>query len=607
MAMAINPKNIQETLIQRLYPTVVMWNRLEGRPRTHHFDKALKAEVRDALWMLTKQWQMGEFTADDAGSPVSAKVDIQISNLHKYKAANNDYQPLNNNEIPLEAKVEQKKISFERNNSKLSIDIRLKMGQYWLRLLRREGLNLESDYISKYSFQLPLKGRNTDQIYAHKDVWQKYSAISGRCMDGYHLYEEITKNNKKASANIVTSSTAQILLLDQLGDVFVEWFNKSFSEPEDETDSAWLPDRLEYQFECISESDIDEVTLDAEEYYNGHLDWYTFNIRSNDGIGTGLPKENLTDSFIPSHVEFDGMPDRRWWKFEDSKTSFGDIKPSTTDISKLLLIEFGLIFANDWFLIPLTLPIGSLAKIKGLTVTNNFGETYRIDSAERSNISNLEWSMYKLHSEDSNESLFLAPAAVKVQEGEPLEEILLIRDEMSNMVWGIEHIVPTLFGHGAQGNEYALQTRRYHEVLVSGNVVSIDVPYAANISYLAMTDVPENWIPFIPVHIDNHKRQIQLQRASMPRIIDGDTIAPTKIKPITSTLREGLENKPDALAYYIHEEEVSRAGIRVIQSFQRTRWINGEVLVWLGMKKKTGRGSGSSGLAFDQIKDVKIE
>ena len=47
---------------ERLIPTITMWNRLEGRPRRHDFDRALKAEVRDALWMLTKQWQMGEFT-----------------------------------------------------------------------------------------------------------------------------------------------------------------------------------------------------------------------------------------------------------------------------------------------------------------------------------------------------------------------------------------------------------------------------------------------------------------------------------------------------------------------------------------------------------------
>jgi hypothetical protein len=128
--------------------------------------------------------------------------------------------------------------------------------------------------------------------------------------------------------------------------------------------------------------------------------------------------------------------------------------------------------------------------------------------------------------------------------------------------------------------------------------------FTASIHYLAMTEVPENWIPFIPVHITNDNREIQLQRASMLRIIEGDAANPVKIKPQTSILREGLDSLPDPKSYFIHEQEVLRAGTRVEQSFQRTRWINGEVFVWLGMKKKPGRGEGTSGLAFDQIEDV---
>jgi len=135
--------------------------------------------------------------------------------------------------------------------------------------------------------------------------------------------------------------------------------------------------------------------------------------------------------------------------------------------------------------------------------------------------------------------------------------------------------------------------------------------YAASVSYLAMTDVPENWIPFIPVHKKGGKRKIQLQRATRPRIIDGDpALYPLRIEPATSILREGLENTgaggtPEPRPYYIHEEEVPRSGIIVSQAFQRTRWTNGEVYVWLGMKKKTGTGGGNSGLAFDRLKEVK--
>ena len=82
-ALFNNPIDINKAIKQQLFPTILMWNRLEGRPRTHNFDKALKAEVRDALWMLCKQWQMGEFKGEDAGSPVFYRIKINSSKLSK--------------------------------------------------------------------------------------------------------------------------------------------------------------------------------------------------------------------------------------------------------------------------------------------------------------------------------------------------------------------------------------------------------------------------------------------------------------------------------------------------------------------------------------------
>ena len=45
-----------------------------------------QAEVRDALWMLTKQWQMGEFRGSDAGSPVFARLLMQNNAAHQVSA-----------------------------------------------------------------------------------------------------------------------------------------------------------------------------------------------------------------------------------------------------------------------------------------------------------------------------------------------------------------------------------------------------------------------------------------------------------------------------------------------------------------------------------------
>jgi len=85
MPSSIKVGNLPVALEQRLFPSVTTWNRLEARPRTQQFERALQAEVRDALWMLTKQWQMGEFRGSDAGSPVFSKLLLDTTRLTKYQ------------------------------------------------------------------------------------------------------------------------------------------------------------------------------------------------------------------------------------------------------------------------------------------------------------------------------------------------------------------------------------------------------------------------------------------------------------------------------------------------------------------------------------------
>jgi hypothetical protein len=122
---------------------------------------------------------------------------------------------------------------------------------------------------------------------------------------------------------------------------------------------------------------------------------------------------------------------------------------------------------------------------------------------------------------------------------------------------------------------------------------------AASIRYQVMNSVPEQWIPFIPVHVEGSVREIQLQRAAMPRILEGDPNLPEKVRPRTTLLRQNLPK-----AYFIREEEVPRAGVVVHQSYQRTRWTGGKVVTWLGVRKQTGRGEGMSGLRFDRLTDT---
>jgi hypothetical protein len=70
-------------------------------------------------------------------------------------------------------------------------------------------------------------------------------------------------------------------------------------------------------------------------------------------------------------------------------------------------------------------------------------------------------------------------------------------------------------------------------------------------------------------------------------------------------LRQGLDQSPPQ-TYFVHEEEVPRAGARLTQFFERTRWTGGQVYTWLRVRKQTGRGEASSGLGFDEIINVPL-
>jgi hypothetical protein len=600
--------------------TVTAWNRIEGRPRTEDFDRALKAEVRDALWMVSRQWQLGEFIGDDAGSPVFAKVHMKTTALTKYQPQTGNTQVMPST-VPLEVQVENQPVPFKLTKEIASLDIRLLMGRQWLKLLGLGNLATDtlaaakSEFMAQYAIARP-DPENVDDaaLCAHPQVWQQFAAVAGRRMDGYELYQYLKKSDTHHAYDNISSLTdpTNRSNIDDLAKRFIIWYELLYYQPLAQENPSWKPSYLEHQFACSAPQGAAEKVLTADEYYHGHLDWYNLDIDASQ-ITLGTVVETIPDveqattlTFIPSGITFAGMPHTRWWQFEHSKTNFGDIKPDTTDLNKLMLLDFGLMYANDWFMVPFTLPVGSIAEVAGLSVTDVFGERYWIEAAGSGSDEDWQrWNMFSLSirgSQDvpSDNSLVLLPAAPKVLEAKPMEQIYLLRDEVANMVWGVEARVPLATGSNKPGKEAALELKAKYQQFIPPVKQPLPLENDASIRYQVVNSVPEHWIPFVPVHLPNSNRQIQLQRAAMPRILEGDPNPPKKVEPRTSILRQGLDFELPQ-PYFLHEEEVTRAGTLISKAFQRTRWYNGQVFTWVGLRKQTGRGEGFSGLAFDQI------
>ena len=291
MANWLAVQDISGALLSRWFPTVTVYNRLEGRPRTLNFDRALKAEVRDALWMLTRQWQVGEFQGDDAGSPFQAKLQLAHSELTKYRPREQSTQPFDDT-LALEARVERRQLPLRLAGRPMSLDLRLLMGRQWLKLIADV-----ADYTKEFRDAFPITEpdptveSDADRA-AHPEVWQAFAAVAGRRMDGGALYEYL----KKALGNHPYDGVAGIAdadrsELDVRAGRFVAWFERQFLQPPAEGEDAWDPARLEYRFACSTPEGDREKVYAAEEYHGGHLDWWAFDVdRSEASLGdSGIP------------------------------------------------------------------------------------------------------------------------------------------------------------------------------------------------------------------------------------------------------------------------------------------------------------------------------
>lgn len=332
--------------------------------------------------------------------------------------------------------------------------------------------------------------------------------------------------------------------------------------------------------------------LDGTGYASGRLDWYAVDVAAagtqlGDPEGPGAAPETTVLSMLPTAVSFAGMPSHRFWEMENRKVEFGALTAHTTDIGKLLLMEFMLAYGNDWCIVPFVAKVGSLCDTLGVLVKDVFGDVTLVRAADRGADEEWRrWAMYGLETRTPDDRalprIFLPPTTPKLLESQPLERVVFVRDEMANLCWAVERTLHSAAGIGIDGEQYAL-------TLVPPPIGDLAPAVGATARYRLGTSAPPNWRPFTPVHVPNSLRSVRLQRARLPNGL------PDPLGKIIS------EPQP---TYFINEEEIPRAGRIVVRTFQRTRWIDGRTVLWLGRRALTGRGEGSSGLSFDAIEEL---
>ncbi|MBS0167588.1 hypothetical protein ACYX34_00970 [Nitrospira sp. CMX1] len=565
--------------------SITTWSRLEPNVRGASQQETLKARIYDPLWLLARQWQLGELQGDDNGTPVSARLRAECAELTRYLPKNSAAKPVkfDPKKVPLETFVEREAV-HPQPGTLVRLRVIVEAGQHFLRLMARApyGTKYHQGFLA--AFPLPTR---SEALAADVDTEaQRFLAVmSGRVPDGVTLYGKL-KNTPLPTTPVIDLPDAGAFATTK--DAFIRWYEALFSEPTGQAE-AWSPQRMEYAFSVEAPTSPPRVL--TSDYYDGELDWYDFDVKMGETLGanedrtSGVNPLPITRTTIPAPVTYRGMPASRWWEFEDASVDFGAVESDPDDLARMLLVDFAITYGNDWFVIPVDVPVGSICRIHSLVITDTFGVRTLIPSIDRStHPASSHWRMFKNSGNaDTPTNLFLAPTLKRTMESQPLDDVLFLRDEMANLAWGVERIAEGASGRPLNRRDDKLARR-------TRNQPSTSEPSSDGaLTWRLSTEVPGYWIPLIPVQIQGNQHAIRLRRGTVLRQ-DGSL----KPQPAISQIL-----KPSAGPLDIFEEEIPREGARVTRSFQYARWFNGSPLLWIGRRKTVGRGEGSSGLRFD--------
>ena len=283
-------------------PSITSWMRLEPRSRNAEMKTSLQARVYDPLWLLARQWQLGEFQGEDNGSPVHGAAGAGklrgLTRYHSGAIAPNtrlDAPRYDVAGMPLETLVERETIRPATGQTARPEKLRLaaEAGQQFLRMLEQQPLS--QSYRDVFKNKFPFPPLTTEQQAALDPESLSFLEIVGpRVPDGRLLYAALHppsggRVKLPADLPVVQADVAEV---EKAAESWIEWWDTFFSEPA-EANASWSAERMEYAFSVGTRLSDGERVLTAQEYYGGHLDWYAFD--ANLEVTLGAAADNACD------------------------------------------------------------------------------------------------------------------------------------------------------------------------------------------------------------------------------------------------------------------------------------------------------------------------
>jgi hypothetical protein len=539
------------------FPT---WIRLHPASVDETLAMSVQARIHDPLWLLGRQWQFGELRHDGGATPVDVRVEGTTAPLARMRGGGADVttgrsSAITPTDTPLEALVEREVV---HEDGLEQLRLRAEAGLHLLRMLRAASLPdaRVAFWLNEGAFVLP-----ADAVFdgEGREWWEM---VEGRIPDGGRLPAAIRARLATGATPVIDPPEATVLRAWQ------SWAGDRFEQPASGP-STWSPEHMEYACSVAGLGASGEVLLTVPEYTEGRLEWYHFEQGSGTLGVTGQP--TVRKAFrIPAPLDFAGMPNPRFWTFEDRSVQFDlidvlsnpNVDPSP---ATLMVLDFALSYSDDWFLLPMALDAWSLFDATAVAITDVFGDVTVAGHPDG------RWNLFRLDAGGTPaalSNLFVAAGPAESIDGPPLEEVHFLADEVANVAWGVERLVPHVTGHAVDA---------------SGPPALPAAPTPTGLVWtLAPPPPPGNWFPLLPTTIG--------------RLALGALWSARTQRPAGQVLDELRASRQP-----LHQSEVPPEGAQVSRRWQSARAIDGTLHFWIGRSKTPRLSDTAPAVRFDVV------
>ena len=546
------------------------YQRLESATVGAELHEGEEARIADPMWLLGKQWQLGEFTGEDAASPILVEASLSHAPITRVRpgppTSGGPVLQRGEDGLPLETAVEREPIRTGPAALRLAADAGL---QLW-RHLAPTGAPDDLPKAIRSSFALAI-GRDDGLDPVGR---AQLALLARRSFDARKLHADWATGGKVLNA----LPGMDLRAVKGAVDAWAHWYAGLYSEPAAGA-ASWDPQHMEYRFQIAAGiSAKAELQLEAREYTGGHLDWYGFDRpKGNPDMGARGTLRKHTLRVLPTPARFAGQAASRWWQVENAGVWFGDLASAPEDLARAAVAAYGMLFGDDWYVVPVRLPSGVIARVDSLQVLDTFEGRHTVDSCAKRDGPGRSWRFFELTGDAAGEWLLLPPALPGVTQSAPIEEIALLRDEVANLGWAAELRVESA---AARTIDRAAQAR--------AAMPAPREPAEDAWLYTLASQVPAHQVPLVPVTSDGG---LYLQRGRLATAAGNGVTTRGAIGRILEPERQLL----------IRDEEVPATGARVTRTWQMARTAGGGFVLWVGRRKRAGKPLRSPGLVFDEV------